>query len=86
MNGWSPPGPIQQRIDQLLATTRNARRELTREAPPGVGPPPHPTGDQLFAYWEEGLDAHQRAALEDHAACCDQCLHWLFEVGKLFGK
>jgi hypothetical protein len=86
MNGWRPSGPIQRRIDQLFAATRQTRRELLREAPPGVGPPPHPSGDQLFAYWENSLDEPDRAALEEHTGCCDQCLRWLLEVGQLFQK
>jgi Putative zinc-finger len=84
MNQWRPTGPIQQRIEQLLTTARQARHDLVREDPPGVGPPPHPSGDQLFAYWENTLDEPDRVDLEEHVACCDECMRWLFEVGKLF--
>jgi hypothetical protein len=84
MNGWTAQGPVQKRIDELLHTARQARHDLIREDPPGLGPPPHLTGDQLFAYWENTLDERDRTTLEEHAACCDDCMHWLFEVGKLF--
>jgi hypothetical protein len=84
MNGGVPSRPTRKRIAQLLSTARETRRDLLREDPPGIGPPPHPTGDQLFAYWEDTLEEFDRSALEEHTRCCDQCLHWLLEVGKLF--
>jgi hypothetical protein len=85
MNGWSPTGPLQKRLGELLVSARQARSELVRGDPPGVGPPPHLTGDQLLAYWEDSLREYDRSTLEEHACSCDRCLHWLLEVGKLFG-
>jgi hypothetical protein len=64
---------------------------LSPPAPPLAWPDPtshvprhdHPTGDQLFAYWEGRLDEASRAAIAAHANQCPACLRSLLEIGDL---
>src|SRR5262245_3832853 len=84
MTARSRLAPVQRRVEELLRAARQVS-----PAPPPPPPPAalarrhpdltpavlseHPTGDQLFAYWEGQLDEPGRAAVEAHANCCPAC-------------
>jgi len=80
------PAPLPRCLDQVLSTARRARP--IRPAPPltWTGTTNHLDGAQLFAYWENLLDPEAIAEVEEHALDCEECWHWLLEIGKMFGK
>jgi hypothetical protein len=75
-------GPHHATIARLLSAARRSRRHAHR----GGAQPPHLDGARLFAYWEGALESPARRAVEEHALCCDACLHWLLEVAGLFRR